>query len=412
MIPISGREASAAPVLIFFSHSIKNDNHKSNGRDFVQVVTTFYTHQQGWHTPLPALDSPQTLVLVFSEPDVQRYETAISELQAHYPQSLITGCSALAGIVDHKLMENGLLVSILQFQNTTLAITAVKINNMEDSWRAGQHIAKKLQQADLAGLLLFTDGINANSTELLAGINSVIEQKRVNIAGGIASDKMQFEQTWVLYQGKFYTNLACGIGFYGSSFQLRTYAKDGFKPFGPERKVTRAEKNTLYEIDNMPALQLYREYLGENAKNLPHIALNYPFAVWDNDRENYRVRVPIDIDESTQSIKFIADIPDTSSTQLMYGTFDNLIEGAEEAANDLMSTMSTDRPVFVLAISCAARRLILAEDTAQELEATFNRLPPGSQQLGFYSYGELAQHSPNSCCHLHNETMTLTVIYE
>lgn len=74
-----------------------------------------------------------TNACITSEPDVQRYETAISELQAHYPQSLITGCSALAGIVDHKLMENGLLVSILQFQNTTLAITAVKINNMEDS---------------------------------------------------------------------------------------------------------------------------------------------------------------------------------------------------------------------------------------------------------------------------------------
>jgi hypothetical protein len=54
----------------------------------------------------------------------------------------------------------------------------------------------------------------------------------------------------------------------------------------------------------------------------------------------------------------------------------------------------------------------MADDTVQELEATLGSLPPGSKQLGFYSYGELAPTAAGGQCSLHNETMTLTVLYE
>ena len=378
----------------------------------MHVVINFYTPQTGWYTPLPALDSPRTLVLVFCDPSVTLYQTALQELQQQYPQATIAGCSALAGIANEQLVENTLLVGIIQFATTRLAITAAPLNTVEDSWRAGRHIATTLHGEDLRGILLLADGLNTHSAELLAGVASGVDQQQVTVVGGLASDKMQFTLTWVLYAGEVQSHLACGIGFYGKHLVFKNYARDGFKPFGPERKITRADKQTLYEIDHMPALQLYREYLGDNAQYLPEIALNFPFSVWQNNKEHYVVRVPIAIDESNQSLTFIADIPNGSCTQLMYGTFDNLIDGAEEAARYITHQLPKHVPVFALAISCSARRLVLAEDTVQELEATFQQLPAGSQQLGFYSFGELARTSHNGNCNLHNETMTLTVIYE
>ena len=378
----------------------------------MQVVINCYTPQTGWHTPLPALDSPQTLVLVFCDPGVTLYQAALRDLQHRYPQAMIAGCSALAGIFNDQLMENALVVGIVQFAHTRLAIAAAPLNAKADAWHAGQHIATTLQRDDLCGILLLSDGLHTPSAELLAGVTAGINQQKVTVVGGLASDRMQFNLTWVLYNGEARSHLACGIGFYGEKLVFKNYARDGFKPFGPERKITRADKQTLYEIDHMPALQLYREYLGENAQYLPQIALNFPFSVWTNSKEHYVVRVPIAINETDQSLQFIADIPDQSCTQLMYGTFDNLIDGAEEAAKHLMQQIPPNTPVLMLAISCSARRLVLAEDTEQELEATFQQLPAGSQQLGFYSFGELARTSHDGNCNLHNETMTLTVIYE
>jgi hypothetical protein len=37
---------------------------------------------------------------------------------------------------------------------------------------------------------------------------------------------------------------------------------------------------------------------------------------------------------------------------------------------------------------------------------------PGTQQTGFYSYGELAPNGGGSPCQFHNQTMTITRFYE
>ena len=68
-------------------------------------------------------------------------------------------------------------------------------------------------------------------------------------------------------------------------------------------------------------------------------------------------------------------------------------------------------PALALAISCVGRRLVLGDRTEEETEAALEALPPGSRQIGFYSYGEI---SPAGCesCELHNQTMTLTTIRE
>jgi hypothetical protein len=64
-----------------------------------------------------------------------------------------------------------------------------------------------------------------------------------------------------------------------------------------------------------------------------------------------------------------------------------------------------------VAISCVGRRLVLGQRTEEETEAVLEALPPGTRQIGFYSYGEISPFSSGRC-ELHNQTMTLTTISE
>ena len=59
----------------------------------MRVFNSFYTVADGWHTALPTnMDSTQTLVLIFSAPDIDRYQPALNEIHALFPQAIITGC--------------------------------------------------------------------------------------------------------------------------------------------------------------------------------------------------------------------------------------------------------------------------------------------------------------------------------
>ena len=54
---------------------------------------------------------------------------------------------------------------------------------------------------------------------------------------------------------------------------------------------------------------------------------------------------------------------------------------------------------------------MLGARTEEETEAALEALPPGSHQIGFYSYGEISP-AGRAACELHNQTMTLTTIRE
>lgn len=378
----------------------------------MQVILTFFTPAEGWHQPLPDLDSSQTLVLVFGEPDHHAFPGVFKSIQTQYPTSVIAGCASMAGIFGEHLQQEGLVVGVIRFAHARLALAETPLSSPAASRQAGEYLGLQLQAPDLKGVLLLTDGLNTQGTELIRGLAAHIDQESVAIVGGLASDRMAFQATWVLHNGVPCSGRACGIGFYGEKVVFASQSRDGFRPFGPERRITRADNRTIYEIDHRPALQVYKEYLGEHAQYLPQSALNFPLAIWNSDKTHYAVRVPVAVDEAAQSLGFIADIPSGYQAQFMYGSADYLVDGAEDAVKSLVAKLPNNTPVLALTISCAARQLIMGEDTAQELKTVLENLPNGSQQFGFYSFGELAPTEYGGGCSHHNATMTLSLLYE
>jgi hypothetical protein len=95
----------------------------------------------------------------------------------------------------------------------------------------------------------------------------------------------------------------------------------------------------------------------------------------------------------------------------MRANFDRLIDGAVDAASGLDVSQYQQGDLLSIAISCVGRRLVLGNRTEDELEATLEELPSGCKQIGFYSYGEISPLASGTC-DLHNQTMTLSLIWE
>ena len=96
---------------------------------------------------------------------------------------------------------------------------------------------------------------------------------------------------------------------------------------------------------------------------------------------------------------------------MIKANFDRLVQGASEAASSTQLSTDGDSCTLAIAISCVGRRIVLGERTEEEVEATFDVLPAGAKQIGFYSYGEISPYTTGHC-DLHNQTMTLTTISE
>ncbi len=383
----------------------------------MKLETFQYVTSKGWSIQkFPELDSKQTLILIFAAPEFINNPAPINELAEHYPQSKIIGCSSAGEILGSTISDNSLSVAVICFEKTPFKIASIEISNTDDSYRAGSAIAKQLDADDLQNIFVLSDGLKVNGSELVKGLNET--KKQIIITGGLAGDGDRFKQTWSILEGKILKDHIVAVGLYGKHIHIGHGSRGGWDIFGPERRITRSKNNILFELDNRPALALYKEYLGEKAAGLPATGLLYPLAIRINDTDTRQlVRTILSVDENEQSLTFAGDVPTGYLAQLMRANFDRLIAGANEAgelANSRLSKCNNagiPSPVLSIAISCVGRRLLLGERTEEETEAAIESLPSNAQQIGFYSYGELSPFG-DGACDLHNQTMTLTTICE
>jgi hypothetical protein len=357
------------------------------------------------------LDSENTLVLIFGASEYMDAPEPITELVAWFPKAHLLGCSTAGEIYGAGVQDHSISVAVAQFQRSKLRTQFAPIRSSKDSFAAGKALAEGLVGEDLSGVLVLSEGTWVNGSELVRGLNEILPQ-HVVVTGGLAGDGERFERTWIIERGGLQTGQISAVGFYGEHIQIGHGSMGGWDIFGPERRVTASEGSVLYELDGKPALQLYKEYLGERATGLPATALLFPLSLRENrDDEHSVVRTVLAVDEGRQSMIFAGDIPQGHLAQLMKANFDRLIDGAGEAARKAKDTQGEGFPVLSIAISCVGRRLVLGGRTEEELEAVLEVLPPDTQQVGFYSYGEISPHL-DGCCDLHNQTMTLTTLCE
>ena len=376
----------------------------------MKLVTLRYTLSKGWEAPFPALDSPQTLVIVFGSPKFLNEPDRVQELTQAYPASHIIGCSTAGEILGTEITDDSLVAAVTRFDDTSLASVALPIREAGASFQVGVDIAQKLANPQLKGVMVLSEGVIINGTQLIAGLNSVLPPSVV-ITGGLAGDGPRFERTWIVKDGMPQSGFVSAVGLYGDNVRIGHGSRGGWDTFGTEYGITKSKDNILYEIDNQPALQLYKAYLKDRAKELPASALLFPLALRAQaDDEKQIVRTVLGIDESRQSMTFAGDMPEGYLVQFMSANFDRLVQGAAEAA--LMTHVNVHQTdTLIVAISCVGRRLVLKERTKDELDVVFNVLPPFVRQIGFYSYGEISPYG-NGVCELHNQTMTLTTISE
>ncbi|MCU0699072.1 MAG: FIST C-terminal domain-containing protein, partial [Myxococcaceae bacterium] len=302
------------------------------------------------------------------------------------------------------MKDDVLTVAVTKFEKTSVAAVSAACGEASQSFAVGEGLAKKLNKPSLRAVFVLSDGLKVNGSELVKGLNSALDESVV-VTGGLAGDGARFERTWVSLNESVGPGAVVAIGLYGDFLRISHGSKGGWDKFGPERVVTKAEGNVLYELDGKPALSIYKEYLGEKASGLPGTGLLFPLSLRANSKdEKALVRTILAVDEAKQSMTFAGDVPVGFLAQLMKADFERLIGGAATAATTAKKLVGLEDP-NTLAIA------VLGERTEEEVEAVMDVLPKGTKVTGFYSYGELSPYASGRC-DLHNQTMTLTTFSE
>ena len=354
--------------------------------------------------------SQAQLILAFGErkclEEIQPYDY----LRSLFPIADIIINSTSGEIYHNSVHEGTIIVTAIEFDRTVIRTTKIDIQNHLQSAKAGEKIAQDLLADDLAAIFIISDGGRVNGSELIAALNEHTGD-RIPISGGLAGDEARFEKTLVGLNEDPKEGKIVGIGFYGTHLNIGHGTMGGWDVFGPEREVTESEYNVLYKIGDKAALDLYKEYLGKYADELPGAALLFPLSMRTTTEAEPVVRTILSIDEASKSMTFAGELPKGALVRFMKANFDRLIDASASAAQYSM-TLFENPPELAILVSCVGRRLVLGSRTEEEVEAAREIFGDKPVITGFYSYGEISPLNPNTRCELHNQTMTITTLSE
>jgi len=379
------------------------------GEDIMQLNQYTYNNTNGWNKILDnSLDSNNTLVLIFASPDISFVIQPINELIDIFPNSKFMGCSTAGEIIGNSISKDRFVVQIIKFEKSRLELAHIKITNSSKSQDIGKQLIDKIDKKDLKYIFILGTSLHINGSQFTAGISS-IDLKDVVITGGFAGDDQLFENTWVLIDKKPSYDFVSALGIYGEELYIGYGAKDGCNQLGIRREVTHSYENILYTLDNQSALELYKYYLGKRANGLPGTGLIFPLGVYIDGK--IKIRTLIGINEKEDYLIFTGDISEGSTVTLLKSNLDSLIQSAKDASKRIKFDNKISTPLLCISVSCIGRKEILGQRIEDEIEAIIDELPKDTEQIGFYSYGEISLNSLGKC-DLYNHTMSLTLIGE
>ena len=350
------------------------------------------------------------LVLAFGQRTLLDEVKPYASLQQSFPTAQIILCSSSGQISNNSIIEKEIVATAISFDKTsikTTQINSIANANIDD---LGKKIKNDLISNDLKSILILSEGSHINGTEL---INELIKQTgaTVPIFGGLAGDEYSFEKTIVGLNADATPGKIVAVGFYGNHIHFSYSSEGGWGDFGPEREVTLSDKNVLYKIGERYALDLYKEYLGKYAEELPGSSLYFPLSMKENKDSSSVVRTILSIDEEKKSMTFAGNIPQGSHVRLMKGNTDKLIDASYQAALKIAKT-PTENCQLAWLVSCVGRRIVLGDRVEEELEVVKDVFGKKTILCGFYSYGEISPTLKNVACELHNQTMTIATLSE
>ncbi len=286
-----------------------------------------------------------------------------------------------AGNVSNCEITSDMSVSITVFEDPTTQFQILQYSmGKQSTAEIAEDIINECEKNSWVKAVEFYRTINAESPTVFS---EKFERLRddIQMFGGIVCSRNITSTDSCVFSsvGGFDTTGLIVVLFGGDNFYVNSFKVSGWQPIGRNFVVTKAEGSTIYELDGMPAYNVYKKYLKiENDDNLFVNALEFPLMYEYNGIKI--VRAPAAGNEDG-SLVMSADVKVGTIVRLSYGEPITIMNAVKDAAKEIFDF----RPDILHIFYCTARKVFWGMNEPTTEIHPF-RYVKGS--TGFFSHGE------------------------
>lgn len=326
----------------------------------------------------------------------------------------IFGATTAGEFIDGEI-EAGSIVMMLLDMNPSYFKMAFLETSQETAFEDVRKLAITGKQTFARpAFIIANSGVSMDGEPFVEGIIQEFEKsstpggREVTIFGGKAGDDLELKSTFVFTNGKSKDSALVALIIDEDKIDVKGIATCGWNAIGTTKTVTKSEGNTVYTIDDKPALDILMNYLGVDIKEDVETDITTFLSSWyyplELERENADpvIRTAMFANKADRSLICSGRVPQGSKIKFsMPPDFDSIDKVVADC-----KTMKDDAQLeadALIMFSCVSRHLafgMVVKEEIEQVQKIWN-----APMTGFFTYGEYGkaktgknEYHNNACC--------------
>lgn len=351
---------------------------------------------------------PQAAIL-YCPIDIE-HEELVQGINDAWPGIALVGCTT-----------DGEFSSRLGFREDSTSLTLLGSDTVDMTVGLGRDVSKDIaaacsQAVDLASAstgkpaalcITLPESLTTSGQRIVDALRQKLGAE-VPVIGATAADGFRLTGTRQ-FCGRQIASDAVPVLLFSGPLVYSMAVASGWKPMGEPGLVTRSEVGLVHAIDDRPAIEFYRQRLGDRARPGPE----NPLAILDETGAIACLRATAEVQvRESGAINYLGDVPEGAMVQITIADRAAILEGCRESIGKAFADYPHGKtPAAALLFSCAARKLLLGTRTGEEMAIVESVIGSQIPVCGFYGYGEIGPlDTTDRVSKFHNETFVSLIL--
>ncbi len=345
-----------------------------------------------------------TFAVIFNSPDhsIQKISDILNEYKIQF-----IGCSSAGEIVNDLVLDKSIVAMLFEVNDQFIFPVIGRVDDHDSTYATARCKAELIKNRfEKSSVLVLCGGLTNDGSEVVRGFKDVLGDD-LTLFGGLAGDDVQLQKTYVYNNEIITENGIVAVGFDSSKISITGISTSGWSGVGNVMEITKSADNIVYEIDGIPALELYSRIVGlDISKNIVlEEGVKFPLQVFRDDNVTV-LRAPI-FSTDDGGLMFPGGIKVGEKVRFCVPPDFDVIDSTIDNFKRLGTKYSN--PDALILFSCFARRIAfgpLIKKEVQGIQRVWNK-----PMIGFFTYGEIGN-LEDLGAEFHNETCSLLLISE
>jgi signal transduction histidine kinase len=327
------------------SYWLKNFQIKRGGigmRQLIHYYKNFENFDQ-WCQEHQPINSDKLLIEInYPNSNLLELQILLNELKEKFSEATIIGMQSFGSFKEHAVSDLNInpVISMMEFTNSSISslvldLSGNYVKGAKEDYLIDFMEVESYLQPDTQAIEILSSYNTKHTSSLINKLGETFSHLKIFGGGATVTSSWGTSKPFVFHNGNIYHKAVILTFLHGENLEVNLYQAFDWKPISKKKKVSKVKESSLLNMDNSPALDIYKKYF-PNIEKDQSVFFQVPLYITKGNI-SYTVHI-LDTDTKNQSLITSQNLQEGDIVQLSIGNYNDMMNRTKEIYEFLSET--------------------------------------------------------------------------